>query len=108
LACLLGLAAVRCHPHDEVGNNSGLVGGSCRDDRDCYDQCVEGGDFPGGTCTVPCRDDRDCPDFTWCVDKKGGVCLLDCRDWRDCRPDYDCKDTNREGAGGKIAVCIKD
>lgn len=104
LAALLSLVPVACH--DEVGNDSDLVGGSCRDNRDCVDRCVEGGDFPDGTCTVECRDDRDCPDNTWCVDKKGGVCLLSCDIDEHCRHDYKCKDTDREGAGGKVDVCI--
>ncbi len=100
---LLGLLTA-C-PHD-VGHDGDLVGGSCRDGGDCVERCVKGGDFPEGTCTVDCRDDRDCPGDTWCVDKSGGVCLLGCDADRDCRGGYDCKDTKREGSGGKIAVCI--
>lgn len=92
-----------CH---DVGPDGGLVGGSCRDSGDCVERCVEGKDFPGGTCTVECRDDRDCPGDTFCVDKKGGVCLLACGHDDECRGGYECKDVNREGAGGKIDVCI--
>ena len=62
--------ATACGPRDDV------VGGACRDDRDCAERCLEGRDFPDGTCTVDCRDDRDCPGGTYCVDKAGGVCLV--------------------------------
>ena len=99
----MGLA---CHGGD-VGNDSDLVGGSCRDSRDCVERCVEGGDFPGGTCTVECRDDRDCPAGTWCVSKAGGVCLLECYVDEDCRGGYECKNTDREGTGGRIEVYIQ-
>lgn len=92
--------------HGDVGNDSDLVGGSCRDNRDCVEICVDGKDFPSGTCTVECRDDRDCPDGTWCIDKKGGVCLLECDIDDHCRGGYSCKDEDREGAGGKASVCI--
>lgn len=101
LPFLLGISC-----HGGVGNDSDLVGGSCRDDRDCAERCVEGGSFPGGTCTVDCRDDRDCPGGTWCIDKAGGVCLLECVDDFDCRGGYECKNEDREGAGGRTHVCI--
>lgn len=89
-----------------MGPDGGLVGGGCRDDRDCAERCIGGGDFPGGTCTVDCHDDRDCPDGTWCIHTNGGVCLLGCAYDEDCRGGYECRDTDREGAGGKIDVCI--
>lgn len=92
--------------NQDVGPDGGLVGGSCRDDRDCAERCVEGGKFPGGTCTVDCRDDRDCPGSTYCVEEKGGVCLLACEYDDECRGGYECKNKDREGAGGKIEVCI--
>jgi hypothetical protein len=107
MALAVALAgAFACHPGGDVGNDGPLVGGSCRDSGDCVDRCVKGGDFPGGTCTVECRDDGDCPEFTYCVDKEGGVCLLSCEDGEECRGSYGCHDTDREGAGGKIHVCI--
>lgn len=89
-----------------MGPDGGVVGGACRDGRDCAERCVKGGAFPDGTCTVECRDDRDCPDGTSCIDVEGGVCLLACRYDEDCRPPYECKDRDREGAGGREAVCI--
>jgi hypothetical protein len=36
------------------------------------------------------------------------VCLLGCGYDEDCRGGYDCKDVEREGAGGREAVCIRD
>jgi hypothetical protein len=105
VGCLFGMLGGHC-PGQEVGNDGGLVGGACRDHRDCAERCVEGGDFPSGTCTVDCRDDRDCPDFTFCVDEKGGVCLLACDFDDECRGRYDCKSISREGADGNIDVCI--
>ena len=100
------IAFLACHGAGDVGPDGGLVGGACRDDHDCAERCVDGGDFPDGTCTVNCRDDRDCPDGTWCIDVKGGVCLLGCGRNDDCRGGYDCHDREREGAGGREAVCI--
>ncbi len=102
LSALLSLTACP----GNVGHDSDVVGGSCRDDRDCAERCVKGGKFPGGTCTVGCDDDRDCPDGTWCIDEAGGVCLLACEYDGDCRGGYECKDKDREGAGGREAVCI--
>jgi hypothetical protein len=108
ITLVVALAAVlACCNGGDVGPDGGVVGGSCRDGRDCAERCVKGGSFPGGTCTVDCRDDRDCPDGTWCIDTEGGVCLLGCGYDEDCRGDgYECKDRDREGAGGKEAVCI--
>lgn len=92
--------------HADVGPDGPLVGGSCRDSADCVERCVDGGKFPDGTCTVDCRDDRDCPRGTACIDEKGGVCLLECGHDDECRGRYECKNEDREGAGGKIHVCI--
>jgi hypothetical protein len=91
-----------------VGNDGTLVGGPCATDRDCAELCARGGDFPGGTCTVPCLDDRDCPSDTACIDKEGGICLLLCHFDTDCRPGYECEDESRRGASGKATVCIDD
>lgn len=103
---LLALVSLTGCP--DVGPDGGLVGGSCRDDRDCAERCQKNGDFPGGTCTVPCRDDRDCPGDTWCIDKAGGVCLLACDYDDECRGGYECKEESREGHGGNRRVCIGD
>jgi hypothetical protein len=92
----LGLA---CH-------DPGVVGGSCDHDRECADLCVEGKDFPDGTCTVECRDDRDCPGYAACVKKEGGICLPLCDHDGDCREKYSCQDVDREGASGEAPVCI--
>ncbi|MCX4246524.1 hypothetical protein [Paraliomyxa miuraensis] len=108
IGIVLVLVCVGVACHGGVGPDSALVGGSCRDDFDCEERCVEGKDYPGGTCTVECRDDRDCPGDSWCVDKSGGVCLMGCDYDEDCRGGYDCRDVDREGAGGKIPVCFGD
>jgi hypothetical protein len=91
---------------DDVGNGSDLVGGACQHDPDCSDRCVEGKDFPNGTCTVDCHDDGDCPDGTHCIDSAGGVCLLSCEHDPDCRGGYDCRDRKRRGHGGNAPVCF--
>jgi hypothetical protein len=101
---LLALAAIvgmelGCH-------NADVVGGSCRSDRDCYEKCVEGKSFPDGTCTVECVDDFDCPEYAACVHDQGGICLPICDHDSDCRDKYTCKDVDREGASGKVPVCI--
>jgi len=111
LSLLVGVSLfglVSCGDGGSVGLDGYLVGGSCRDDRDCDERCLRGGDFPGGTCSVNCRDDRDCPSDTYCVDKAGGVCLLACRRDSDCRRGYDCEDIRRKGGGGRSPVCIDD
>jgi hypothetical protein len=99
------VGAFACHPGD-VGNDGALVGGGCRNNGDCVERCVEGGEFPGGTCTVGCDEDRDCPETTYCVDKEGGICLLACGHSEDCRGGYGCRDTDREGRDGRVRVCI--
>lgn len=111
LAIALAAALVGCHQcghDDDVGSGSDLVGGACEIDEHCQGHCVEGNDFPNGTCTVGCDHDGDCPDFTACVDKAGGVCLLLCDHDDECRGGYDCHDTDRRGGGGKVPVCIQD
>jgi hypothetical protein len=86
--------------------NADVVGGSCRDDHDCVEECVKGNKFPDGSCTVACIDDFDCPGYAACVDEEGGICLPVCGHDSDCRDQYECKDVDREGAAGKIGVCI--
>ena len=103
----LGAAAAVCGNDDSVGGNSAFVGGSCHGDGDCDDMCAMGGDFPGGTCTVPCHEDNDCPEGTACIDKQGGICLLACHQDGDCRHGYDCDSKDREGHSGELAVCIE-
>jgi hypothetical protein len=107
-AALSALMAASGCDDDEplVGANSALVGGPCAGDLDCVERCVEGGEFPYGTCTLSCSSDYNCPAYTYCIDKKGGVCLPACYANYDCRLEYRCRKTKREGAGGEVYVCI--
>lgn len=86
-----------------------LVGGSCVDDRDCQERCLQGGDYPGGFCSVTCRDDVDCPEDTICVDKDNGVCVFPCDAVADCDflggADYTCRATD-DWAGREVLVCL--
>ena len=84
------------------------VGGECRDDLDCNDECIE--DWPGGFCTVRCRDNRDCPGSTVCIDTRGGVCLFECDDRDECRDrlggGYECKWRDAEDDRDEYKVCV--
>lgn len=105
----VAIALVGCHQcghGDDVGWDSDLVGGACEHDGHCVDDCVEGGRFPDGTCTVACDFEGDCPEYTRCVDVEGGICLLSCDRDDDCRGGYDCEDVRRRGSGGHALVCI--
>jgi hypothetical protein len=84
-----------------------LVGATCRDDLDCVDACLRGGDYPGGFCTVACRDDRDCPSDTICTDRNGSVCLYPCEIDRHCDflGPYRCRDA-RDSFGRAVGVCL--
>jgi len=111
LALAVAGAMVGCHqcgPGDGVGWDSDLVGGACERDGHCVERCLEGGDFPGGTCSLRCDEDAECPDSTFCVDEAGGVCLLACDVDDDCRRGYACEDVDRRGHPGKSPVCIDD
>ena len=91
---------------DEVGNDGGLVGGSCASSGDCEYRCELGGDYPDGTCTIACDVDDDCPGGTYCIDTdRGGVCLLGCDLPSDCRPGYNCEGRRNRGHGGDSLVC---
>jgi hypothetical protein len=85
------------------------VGATCRDDRDCADECLRGSDYPGGFCTLACRDDRDCPDDAICVDRDGFVCLYACDVDADCDflGPYRCKD-EQDWTGRNVGACLGD
>ena len=100
-----------CHEcgHGEgVGHVGELVGGPCRNNGDCVDRCLDGGRYPGGTCSIECDDDSECPDGTWCIDHDGGVCLLGCDDEFDCRAGYECDGLERKGSPGDVLACRSD
>ena len=110
LCAVLSLAgAVGCGSKD-VGANGDLVGGRCVTDVDCRKRCLQGGDFPGGFCSVSCLVDADCPSGTVCIDKMAGVCLLPCAQPADCQflgAGYKCDSKDRKSAKGvKVPVCI--
>lgn len=111
LLLALALALVGCHQcgHGaEVGGDGGLVGGDCKKNKECVDECLGGSKFPNGTCSVPCDGDGDCPEFTRCIEVEGGMCLLDCDADDECRPGYGCHDQERHGHDGVALVCIDD
>lgn len=94
-----------------VGPNSGVVGGSCSDNGDCKERCVGGNDYPGGMCTVSCGSDHDCPGGSACVDDAGGICAPLCGSNADCDAfggGWACRDRDRRGAPGEVAVCRGD
>lgn len=107
-SALLGALLFFAGCNSDIGLEGALVGGSCRDYRDCERECVGGRNFPDGMCTVYCRDDRDCPSGTGCIDRNGGVCALYCEADADCRREYDCEDVRRRGGPGDERVCIGD
>ncbi len=110
LVLLVALPAA-CHD-DNVGSNGDLVGGRCTIDTDCRKRCLQGGEFPGGYCSLTCQADADCPSGSVCIDKSGGVCLLGCLQPTDCAGlgvGYKCEAKERKSIkGAKIAVCIGD
>lgn len=93
---------------NQVSNVGTLVGGACDQNTDCIEQCLQGGDFPSGTCSTGCASDADCPQGTSCTDAEGGTCLLNCREDNECRNGYECRDRNRTGHPGEARVCIAD
>lgn len=93
---------------DGVGRDGDLVGGPCASAGDCEDRCLEGGDYPGGLCTVSCNTDEDCPPGTHCIDEEGGTCFMGCEFPEDCRVGYTCKGEENRGHGGDSLVCAKD
>ena len=94
---------------NSVGREGRLVGGSCSAQEACDEaaRCLQGGDFPDGTCAKPCETNADCPANTACVDMDGGVCLLTCRNDEDCRDEYDCEEVDTP-EGGEADVCLDD
>lgn len=90
------------------GGSDEAVGATCRDDLDCEQRCMSGGDYPGGFCTLSCRDDRDCTSDSICIAKSGGICLFHCEVDPDCDflgASYVCKDAD-DVAGVRVGVCL--
>ena len=92
------------------GDIDRLEGAACISDRDCDHLCYQGGDFPGGFCSVPCATDLDCPADSLCMSEAGGVCMFTCPPF-DCGylgTGWVCKDRDLRGTDGKANVCIGD
>jgi hypothetical protein len=84
------------------------LGAPCSRDAHCGERafCLEGGDFPGGFCSVPCGHSSQCPDDTACIDKRNGACLFRCRDSSECPSGWRCQDEDLKGSPGRVSVCI--
>ena len=104
----LTLAIAACG--DSAGADGAVVGGQCDSALDCAagSDCLDGGDFPAGTCAPPCSGHQQCPDGSLCIDKKGGVCLVACASHTECRPGYLCDDKKNKSGGGESFICIDD
>ena len=110
LITLVALAAAACGDgsgDDGIGNKGDVVGGPCQTTDACADgsECIVGGDFPGGMCTVACSSDADCPGGTRCISNEGGICMLPCESKADCREGFQCEGKSREGGDGDKKVC---
>jgi len=88
------------------GDIDETIGATCKDDRDCDQNCVMGGDFPGGFCSLNCDTDNACPDDSFCMEAEGGICQFACPAF-DCDrlgPGWECKSKKRRN-GGETSVC---
>ncbi|HEY8210085.1 MAG TPA: hypothetical protein VIG99_21515 [Myxococcaceae bacterium] len=79
------------------------VGDACTTNGDCGGaECLQGGNAPGGYCSVNCGNDNGCPHGSACWRGSGpgsGSCRLICTRNEDCRTGYTCADT------GTALVC---
>ncbi len=86
-----------------------FIGAECTRDSQCEERCFQGGNYPGGFCSIACASDNDCPSDTVCIEHDGGVCMFLCSEL-DCSrlgPRWGCHDEDRR-TGGKDNVCIGD
>jgi hypothetical protein len=92
---------------DGIGNDGDVVGGPCDAETACAEgsECISGGDFPGGMCTVSCSADADCPEGTYCISNEGGICMLPCDSKADCRDGFQCEGKSKEDGAGEKKVC---
>lgn len=107
LLTLLTSACGNDSGEDGIGNAGDVVGGPCQTTDACAEgsECIVGGDFPGGMCTVACSSDADCPGATRCISNEGGICMLPCETKADCREGFQCEGKSREGGDGDKKVC---
>jgi hypothetical protein len=103
----LGLAVLLAACGHDSGTIDRTIGAACTADTQCEHQCFQGGDFPGGFCSLSCVGDVDCPADSYCADKAGGVCMYACPTF-DCGRlggGWGCHNVDDRG-GGRISVCI--
>lgn len=88
------------------------IGDHCAPTNTCPGECVRGGDFPGGICTLECDNDADCPTDYRCVESEGGICLPSCDAEQTCidllGSDWRCEPRQSEGDGTEVTVCYGD
>jgi len=104
---LLALGAVGCAAN--VGPDGRAIGGPCEDMFYCVagSFCLDGPEFPGGSCSRTCRQHADCRGDTLCVDIRAGACLLPCQTDEDCpREGYSCREMPALGEPEPVSVCI--
>jgi hypothetical protein len=69
--------------------------------------CSDDGGYGPGYYYAACRADYDCVPGLACIKDAGGVCAAVCEHDYDCGPaPYRCRKRDREGASGKISVCM--
>lgn len=91
--------------------SSGEVGESCAVPGDCTSgNCIVGGSFPDGVCTLACDKDSDCPGGFSCISRSSGICLRRCTDTGECQSErgaaWQCREESLEDGGGNQLVCI--
>jgi len=90
---------------------SRTVGAECNANGDCDEQCLMGGHYPNGFCSVSCDNDDGCPSETHCIEDMGGVCLFACDFDSDCEflgQGYTCVMIGVHASNTMVKVCRAD
>ncbi|CAN5707297.1 hypothetical protein BH11MYX1_BH11MYX1_47050 [soil metagenome] len=102
---LVVLAVAACQSTDVSRD----VGARCAANSECNQECLTGGSWPGGFCTLLCDSDADCPSDTRCIDEAGGgVCAFSCAADPSCTflgASYTCDQRDSHGGGAKVNAC---